>query len=322
VLLGRSGNKKILITGGFGCIGGSLGAYLSERGESVSLATRNKHVKPIKGISDCKPVYSNFSDFNSLLSITKNIDCVVHLASVNSDICQNDYELANEVNGVNTQKIIDASIINGVQYFIYFSTAHVYSTPLEGSFTEESDTKSTHPYSTSHIIGENYLKKVIEANEISGAIFRLSNSVGLPVNKHANCWKLIFNDLCRSAIKENTLKIQSNPFIKRDFISLDVVSKITHHFIKKSPKKHNPIFNISSGNSISLMDVGDLISQRYKFLFQDELNLIYSSDGQYDNDLFIDNAKLMNEIEFEICNNLEEKVDELLEYFSTGLNLS
>jgi len=123
--------------------------------------------------------------------------------------------------------------------------------------------------------------------------------------------------LCRSAIEYKTIEIHSNPLIKRDFISLDVVSKITYHFIKKTPLKNNPIFNISSGNAISLKDVGDLITKRYKTLFKDELSLIYSSNEQYPNNLVIDNTKLINEIEFDIYNNLEEKVDELLIHFSS-----
>jgi len=313
-------SQKILVTGGFGCIGANLSSYLSRKGEKIRIASRNRDFPDIAELSKCEFFSYDFNDFNSLLANTSDIDCVIHLASLNSRACFENPTEAERVNGEYTSRILNASIANNVRYFIYFSTAHVYKSPLTGEFDEFSPTESKHPYGTRHLIGEEILLSQIKKKKIQGAVFRVSNSVGLPLNKSANCWDLIFNDFCRNAIRDGSITIKNNAFLRRDFISLDLLNKITYNFISKQIKSNSPIYNISSGNSISLLEASELVSERYKKLFNKELKVLVKDKSKLNNRLHIKNSKVANKLNFELNNNLERSIDEILIYFDKKLN--
>ena len=313
-------SQKILVTGGLGCIGASLSSYLSRKGEEVRIASRNIDFPDIFELSKCEFSSYDFDDFDSLLANTSDVDCVIHLASLNSQACFENPSEAQRVNGEFTSRILNASIANNVKYFIYFSTAHVYKSPLSGEFDELSPTESNHPYATSHLFGEKVLLDQIKKKKIQGAVFRVSNSVGLPLNKSADCWGLIFNDFCSSAVTDGFISINNNAYLRRDFISLDLLNIITFNFISKKIKSNSPIYNISSGNSISLLEASELVSERYKKLFNKELKIFVRDNSKLSNGLHIKNSKVAKKLNFEFNNNLERNIDEILIYFDKKLN--
>ena len=53
--------------------------------------------------------------------------------------------------------------------------------PLEGCFDESSPSLNTHPYATSHLLGEQELLRVTEKSSMSGHVLRLSNCFGYPL---------------------------------------------------------------------------------------------------------------------------------------------
>jgi len=93
-------------------------------------------------------------------------------------------------------------------------------------------------------------------------VFRISNAVGSPLHKNTNCWNLVANDLCKQTVINNKMLIKSNKFIQRDYIPISMICDITHQFItgKCVSTSGENIFNISSGISMGLNDLTQLIS--------------------------------------------------------------
>ena len=146
---------RVLITGGLGYLGGRLASYLLHQGYKVFVGTR-KGLKSVEDpLSDSIPVQIDWTSNISLESATRGMNTVIHAAGMDAKSCSANPVKALEVNGINTAKMTEAAIANGVQRFIHISTAHVYKNPMIGNINEATSTTNLHPYATSKIAGEN-----------------------------------------------------------------------------------------------------------------------------------------------------------------------
>ena len=83
---------------------------------------------------------------------------------MNAEDCNKSEIEAIRVNEGNTKALLSAAIENNVKNFVYLSTAHVYASPLKGSLNESSPINGTHPYATSHFLGEQTVLEVLQKN--------------------------------------------------------------------------------------------------------------------------------------------------------------
>ena len=56
---------------------------------------------------------------------------------------------------------------------------------------------------SSHLLSENICNYYNDKTETDCINVRLSNSYGSPIFKENNCWWLVINDLCKTAIEKN-----------------------------------------------------------------------------------------------------------------------
>ena len=307
--------KTVLITGGLGCLGGGLSKYLVDIGYKVIIGTSRKDAKLPNELKNCSLVYTDFDDIDTLANLCHGVEFVIHLATINSQKSQDNPELALKVNGIGTYNLIQASIKSKVKYFVYFSTAHIYGSPLIGEIDEYSLPKPSHPYAITHRLAEDFLLESISNQNIKGSVFRLSNSIGLPLIKEANCWMLFINDVCKKAVVDRHIIIHSNPNIERDFISMNAVFEITEYFLSEHLIADYPIFNVGSGVSHSLLQLAEIIAGRCEALFGFCPNIIFSENDTAQNlKLKYKVNKLNSEMGYKVNTNLSPLIDEVLRF--------
>ena len=136
---------RILITGGLGYIGARLAKYLIKNTSNTIIIGTRKNIDTIDWLPKVKFVNTLWNSSKELEKICQDVDIVIHSAGMNAMDCSAEPSLALEVNGIYTARILQASINQKVKRFIYLSTAHVYSAPLEGKITERSICKNLHP---------------------------------------------------------------------------------------------------------------------------------------------------------------------------------
>jgi UDP-glucose 4-epimerase len=272
--------KTVLVTGGLGCIGIRLCQYLLNLEFKVIIGSSRKDAVLPNNFIGCSLIYTDFSSADTLVNACHDVNYVIHLATVNAQQSQDNPQLALRVNGIGTLNLIQASIVNKVQYFLYFSTAHVYGSPLVGKINENTLTRPVHPYAITHRLSEDFLMGAINSGEIKGAVIRLSNSVGLPLLKGANCWKLFVNDACKQAVIKRRIVIYSNPNNERDFIPIDSVCEIVGHFLNNELSSDFPVYNVGSGSSKSLLQISNMIIVRCQVLFGYSPELVFSNDNK------------------------------------------
>ncbi len=255
---------RILITGGLGYLGGRLSSYLaSQKNCQVIIATgRPDHI----GKSDSSAINTVWIDWNStdqMQEVCNGIDVVIHLAGMNAGDCSKDPVGALVFNGVNTGKLVSASVKAGVKRFVYYSTAHVYKSPLEADITEDLLPTSLHPYATSHRAGEDMVRAAFMRGEMETIVIRLSNAFGAPATKEANCWMLLVNDLCRQVVTTGSMVLTSSGLQRRDFITLSDVCRCAYHLINiPIADIDKNIFNVGGNWAPTVWELADLIRQR------------------------------------------------------------
>lgn len=270
---------RILITGGFGFVGGRLAQYLHLAGHQIILGSRNVS-NPPDWLPQADVVQTCWNDVHALERICSGIDLLIHAAGMNAQDCAADPVAALEFNGLATARLVAAASRVGVKRFIYLSTAHVYASPLVGAITEETCPRNLHSYATSHLAGEHAVLCANQRGKIQGVVLRLSNAFGAPVHKDVNCWMLLVNDLCRQAVETRKLMLHSSGHQQRDFVSISKVCSVVKYFAAvNGDLLDSGVYNVGTGVSQSVLEMALLIKQRCMQVFGFELILIRPDDG-------------------------------------------
>jgi UDP-glucose 4-epimerase len=274
---------RILITGGFGFVGGRLAVHLAQAGHQIILGTRHSMTAP-DWLPQANVAKIAWDDEIALERSCEGIDVIIHAAGMNAQDCAADPIAALAFNGLATARLVTAAKQVRVKKFIYLSTAHVYANPLVGTITEETCPRNLHPYATSHLAGEQAVLSAHSRGELQGIILRLSNAFGSPMHEDVNCWMLLVNDLCKQAIETRKLVLHTSGLQHRDFIGLTQVCCVTEKLVDSDKLEQAQVFNVGAGVSQSVLAMAKLIQQRCGKVLgfvpelqhkQDELNEYY-----------------------------------------------
>lgn len=252
---------RILITGGFGFVGGRIAKHLAEAGHQIILGTRYSRSPP-EWLLQAEVAIISWDDEVLLERICNRIDIIIHAAGMNTQECSVDPIAALVFNGLATARLTVAASRTSVKKFIYLSTAHVYANPLVGTITEETCPRNLHPYATSHLAGEQAVLSAHSRGEMQGIVLRLSNVFGSPMHKDSNCWILLVNDLCKQAVQSGNLVLHSSGLQHRDFISMTEVCYVTEKLVDSQRLEQVSVFNVGSGVSQSVLAMAKLIQYR------------------------------------------------------------
>jgi UDP-glucose 4-epimerase len=300
-------SKKVLITGATGYLGSRLSKYFATQSDILPIVAGRKN---LEFNFPHKFKYLDVLDKNSIEQSLEGVDYIIHLAALNFQDCQNNPERAKRVNETGTKNIVEMAKISNIKKIIYFSSIHVYGTPLQGQLNEDNpiNTLKTNYYAATHYNAE----KIIENAGIEHVIVRLSNAMGAPVHRDVNAWMLICNDLCKQAIFEKKLSLKSSGIQKRNFITISTLEQIVDHFINHDLP--HQIYNIG-GTDFTIYEMAELISleassflnQNCPVLFPEPTKQEIDSNIQFDfclKRLNALNLKLKNDFQNEIVNTL------------------
>ena len=252
----------ILITGGFGFVGGRIAVHLAHAGHQIILGTRHSIASP-DWLPQAEVAKIVWDDEVVLERSCDGVDLIIHAAGMNAQDCNADPVAALAFNGLATARLVEAASRSSIKKFIYLSTAHVYANPLVGTITEKTCPSNLHPYATSHLAGEHAVLNASSHGGFKGIVLRLSNAFGAPMQKDANCWILLVNDLCKQAVETRALVLQTSGMQQRDFISLtDVCRTIEKLVIGHTELNPANVFNVGEGMSQSVLEMAKLIQQR------------------------------------------------------------
>jgi nucleoside-diphosphate-sugar epimerase len=156
-------NKKVLVTGATGFIGGRLAQRLAtEEGALVTGTGRDFSKVPFLQEANVHLVAANLLDAAEMHSVMAGQEIVFHVAGWRG---KGQFEDAYRVNVTATENVIRQAAAAGVQRIVHVSTVGVYGPPQSDCMDEAQplDTEQVDIYGRSKAIGEIAAKKLADA---------------------------------------------------------------------------------------------------------------------------------------------------------------
>jgi UDP-glucose 4-epimerase len=311
-------SRRILITGGFGYLGGRIAVELLERNDYIVRLGTRKQRSSCSWLPQAEVMTMNITEASSLREALQDVQCVVHLAAMNEHDCARDPEQAICVNTLGTHQLLNASIEAGVERFIYFSTAHVYGTPLLGAISEHTVPRPTHPYAITHRAAEDFVLAAHSKKALDGIVLRLSNGFGAPTHVDVDRWTLLVNDLARQAVFTKKMLLQSHGLQMRDFITLSDVGRAVHHILALTREQcSDGLFNLGGDMPLSIWEMTKRIEERCQIVlgFSPEITRPVALNGVRDvPKTFAYESSKIKETGYTLDRQVDAAIDETLRF--------
>jgi len=305
--------KNVLLTGGFGTIGGRLAAILAKDSEiNLRLASRIKRNAP-HWAPRAETYAVDFENRKSIQEVLNEITHVVHLVAMTDFESRAEPEKARQVNTEYTNRVIEQCRKD--TRFVYLSTIQVYGADLTGTITESTPTNPADAYSQTHLNSETLVESAHKHGQIEGINLRNSNGFGAPMSADAKIWQIIANDLCRQAVEKKTLTLKSHGQQFRNFIPFtDVCNAIRHCLFMPKEIIDNSTFNLSSDFEVRVVDMAELIASqcRKKLGYKPFLEILGAKPETVPEKFCYDSGKL-RATGFLPTTSLESEIDRLIE---------
>ena len=301
-------SEKVLVTGGAGYLGARIGRSLVAHGYDVDLGSR----KPFSrgAVEGCNQIYTNWDDPE--LSFCKGYDLIIHAAGMSANECEKNPQSAIEFYGKTIERLVRKATSYGCKRFFYLSTVHVYKSPLFGRFNEKSENLNTHPYATSHLLGEQALGQITKGSLMGGYVLRLSNCFGYPITQGNECWELVLNEFVRDAYKLGKITIRGDCFSRRDFLPISELNRILIQIFEITGFIPATI-NISTGVSLTLLEAAERVSKVIKEMTGKPVMIVKENTLGNSCELDIENNSL-HEMGILPRNELVEEIKLMLEF--------
>jgi len=171
----------ILVTGGAGYIGSHVVRQLSEAGHEVVVYDNLSTGSADALIHGERLIVGDLADQSRIGQVLRETGCksVLHFAA--AIIAPESVHLPLKYysnNTRNTLNLLQACVDQGVERFIFSSTAAVYGMPEDGSASEASPTNPINPYGTSKLMSEWMLRDAAVAHGFSYVALRYFNVAG------------------------------------------------------------------------------------------------------------------------------------------------
>jgi len=174
--------KNILIVGGAGYLGSVAVKLLLGRGFNVrvldSFLFGEAPLEEAKRNPNCELIRGDVRDIGAVVQAMRGCDAVVHLAAIVGDpACEENKQLAMEVNRAATRMLVDVARGCGVRRFIFTSTCGVYGAS-ESMLDENSELRPLSVYARTKVDSEAVLLAA-KAPDFAPTVLRLGTLFGL-----------------------------------------------------------------------------------------------------------------------------------------------
>lgn len=177
-----SNYKKVMITGGAGCIGMQVASELNQRGIPVCLFDLPEQIARVENfISDGVEIYyGSVLDRSSLRDAMAGCDAVMHLAAyLGVRRTETNMLRCIEININGTQNVLDCAVQHNVKKIVFASSSEVYGEPIENPITEKTDVFGKSVYAITKLAGEELCKAYSQRYpELNYSILRYFNTYG------------------------------------------------------------------------------------------------------------------------------------------------
>lgn len=319
---------KILILGASGYLGARLTEYFSNSKFEVYAQLRKLPPNSEKWANKISNIIlGDIQDDDFLNKIAAlNIDAVIYTISLDHHQSESNIDLAMDVNIRPIWKLLEKFYKqrdSTLKKFIFFSTQQIYGRVASDTVDENYNPRPVNNYGLTHLLAENILNLYKEKANFQTVNLRLSNCFGPPVFHTNNCWWLVINDFCKSAVENKEIKLLSDGSPQRDFISITALSEIIKQLLDLESWDRSAL-NIGSGNTLTILELAHLVAGIYKEIFKEDIpiilpdnNISSNADHHKNIDKFTYNINSLHSLGIQSENNMKNEIIRIFEFLRT-----
>ncbi|WP_235068991.1 dTDP-glucose 4,6-dehydratase [Turicibacter sp. TJ11] len=313
--------KKILVTGGAGFIGGNFVHYMVDKYpnymivnlDALTYAGNLETCQPVEGKPNYKFVKGDIADREFIFDLfeKEKFDIVVNFAAESHvDRSVTDPEIFIKTNVLGTQVLMDASRTYGVERYHQVSTDEVYGDlPLDRPdlfFTEETPLHTSSPYSASKASADLLVFAYHRTFGLPITISRCSNNYG-PYHFPEKLIPLMIS----RALNDEQLPVYGNGENVRDWLHVYDHCAAIDLILHKG--KVGEVYNVGGHNERTNLEVVKTI---LKALNKPEVLITYVKDRPgHDLRYAIDPQKLENELGWKPTYNFDTGIQQTIEWY-------
>jgi len=317
---------RVLIAGATGYLGGRLSDYLSLRGFEVIALLRTIPADEQWLNQFTQVVVGDISVNKTIEEIgCQSVDAVVYAISLNHFESENEIDQCQRINVAPLWRLLDQLSLKSLKRFIYISTQHVYGRTGTNSVNEESSVTPQNNYGLTHLMCENITRLYHTRNKISSINLRLSNGYGPPKFDNCDCWWLVINDFCKSAIETGQIQLKSDGSPQRDFININDINQAIELLLLSPERDIRYVdYNLGGGTTYTMLELAHIVSKCVEKKFQKSVPVLFP-DGtiSFDARQHLNIKKMryqtrrMSELGFKPRTLIDDGVAEVFEYLKS-----
>ncbi len=250
---------KVLITGGAGFIGSHLTDRLLAAGNSVRVLD-NLSTGKRANLPDSAPGFEFIADDianpDAVRSGMRDADAVVHLAAVASVQASIDDPIAtHRSNFDGTLNLLEAARAQGVNRFLYASSAAVYGDTARLPVAEAGSLQPLSPYAADKLAGEHYLYYYFIKHGLAATAFRFFNIYG-PRQDPSSPYSGVISIFVERARAGEPVTVFGDGRQTRDFVFVgDLVTLLAAALVRSGLE--GKTVNVGTGIESSLLELID-----------------------------------------------------------------
>lgn len=296
---------RIAVTGGSGFIGSHVVDALIAAGHEIRVIDYG--VKPHRG--DVEFINADVVDFHAVLSATKGMEYVFHLAAVsnvNHAYARPVYCV--QLNVAGTANVLQAARENGVKRVFFASTVWVYSGCRDSHVHEDSPLYmpgAGHVYTSTKIAGEFLCHDYNKLYSLPVTILRYGIPYGPRMRE-----ELVIPIFLRKALKGEPITIQGDGSQFRNYVYVKDLARA--HVLALNEVAVNQTYNLSGHRKVTIREIAETINR----LLGDGVKIEYipARPGDYaGKEVSAEKAK--EELDWEPAVDFEEGMRHTLEWY-------
>jgi len=253
---------SILVTGGAGFIGSHLVSELVRTGRHVVVlddftSGRMENLQELVGSQVLRVVNGDIRDKKTLNDAMAGVNEVVHLAAfVDAAESVKKPLFTNDINVSGTVNVLESCSQNGIERFVFASSAAVYGDGNPLPLREEYELRPLSPYAASKVSAEYYCRMFSECYDMNSVVLRFFNVFGPGQGK--NSYAGVITKFMQSGFRAENLTIYGDGTQTRDFINVEdvvkaIVNSLSFHLLKTE------VFNVCTGSFVSINKLASMM---------------------------------------------------------------
>ena len=289
-------NKKVLVCGGAGYIGGLTCDTLIREGFHVTvydnLLYENRFLKQIPFI------YGDIRDTKKLYNVSKNFDVIILMAALVGDpACSVDHKLTEEINYSAIRDFCE--FVPSNKHLIFMSTCSVYGAQ-DGILNEESSTNPLSSYASTKLQAEKHVLN------LGGTVFRLGTVFGLGDTYSRLRMDLVVNVLTMKSIKDGEITINGG----EQWRPIIAVRDIAEYVTEDCKEEYGGVFILSKEN-VMIRELGERVAKLIPGTKINYTEISFQDARNYK----VDNTKSLNTFKYKPKVSVEEEVLRMTKMF-------